>query len=86
MFGELPKWHNSFNSQIYKKLHLWNSKWAWQVVLGQISTRYDQMVTIHNSRIRSFGILDTLISQVGVLTYGVSLVLAMENGHTMELV
>jgi hypothetical protein len=56
------------------------------VVLGQISTRYDQMVTIHNSRIRSFGILDTLISQVGVLTYGVSLALAMENGHTMELV
>lgn len=58
------------------------------MVLGQINTRYGQMVTIHNSRIRSFGILliDTLISQVGVLTYGVSLALAMEKAHMMELV
>jgi hypothetical protein len=46
------------------------------------------MVVIHNSRIRPFGILliDTLISQVGVLAYGVSLVFAMEKANTMELV
>jgi hypothetical protein len=46
------------------------------------------MVTIHNSRTRSLGIssINTLISQVGVLAYRVSLALAMEKAYTMELV